>query len=166
MSAIKQEPMDNSPETMPDVKSETIDYPPHIKSEAIEYSPPSKRLKTLSPDSPSASSKGKSKIENEDDDEDDELQLGTCGVCLLDEGVSLRGFIDSCDHYFCFVCIMEWAKIESRCPICKRRFSTIHRPQKDGVFLSERIVNIPVRDQPDDRASGVGRLVVTLVIFL
>ncbi|KAJ0818560.1 putative chromatin regulator PHD family [Helianthus annuus] len=147
MSPIKQEPTDNSPEMMPDIKSETIDYPPHIKSETIEYSPPSKRLKTLSSDSPSASSKGKSKIENEDDNEDDELQLGTCGVCLLDEGVSLRGFIDSCDHYFCFVCIMEWAKIESRCPICKRRFLTIHRPQKDGVFLSERIVNVPVRDQ-------------------
>ncbi|KAJ0754911.1 putative chromatin regulator PHD family [Helianthus annuus] len=147
MSPIKQEPIDNSPEVMPDIKSETIDYPPHIKSETIEYSPPSKRLKTLSSDSPSTSSKGKSKIENEDDNEDDELQLGTCGVCLLDEGVSLRGFIDSCDHYFCFVCIMEWAKIESRCPICKRRFSTIHRPKKDGVFLSERIVNVPVRDQ-------------------
>ncbi|MFS7972227.1 putative transcription factor C2H2 family [Helianthus anomalus] len=145
MSPIKQEPIDNS--------SETIDYPPHIKSETIEYSPPSKRLKTLNSDSPSASSKGKSKIENEDDNEDDEdLQLGTCGVCLLDEGVSLRGFIDSCDHYFCFVCIMEWAKIESRCPICKRRFSTIHRPQKDGVFLSERIVNVPVRDQMIGRA--------------
>ncbi|MFS7962997.1 hypothetical protein Hanom_Chr08g00733031 [Helianthus anomalus] len=93
MSPIKQEPIDNSPEMMPDMKSETI-----------EYSLPSKRLKTLSSDSPSVSSKGKSKIENEDDDE---LQLGTCDTCLLDEGISLRGFIDSCYHYFCFVCIME-----------------------------------------------------------
>ncbi|KAK9278361.1 hypothetical protein L1049_027926 [Liquidambar formosana] len=70
-----------------------------------------------------------------------------CGICLSEEGKSIRGWIDICDHYFCFVCIMEWAKIESRCPICKRRFSTIRRPAKDGVFPSERIVNVPVRDQ-------------------
>ncbi|KAI3785634.1 hypothetical protein L1987_44758 [Smallanthus sonchifolius] len=133
---IKQEPIENSPE-----------WPPDIKSETIEYSP-SKRLKTLSSDSPSTPSKGKSIIvKEEDDDSLAQQQLDTCGVCLLDEGMSLRGFIDSCDHYFCFVCIMEWAKVESRCPICKRRFSSIRRPRKDGIFLSERIVNVPVRDQ-------------------
>ncbi|KVI06478.1 Zinc finger, FYVE/PHD-type [Cynara cardunculus var. scolymus] len=119
----------------------------------MEYtpdSPPTKRLKTLSSGSPSPSLKGKSKIEKEEDDDDDSLpeqQLGTCGVCLLEEGMSLRGLIDSCEHYFCFVCIMEWAKVESRCPVCKRRFSTIRRPPKDGLFFSERIVNVPVRDQ-------------------
>ncbi|KAI3809212.1 hypothetical protein L1987_25182 [Smallanthus sonchifolius] len=98
---IKQEPIENSPEM-------NIEWPPDIKSETIEYSP-SKRLKTLSSDSPSTPSKGKSIIE--DDDSLPQQQLGTCGVCLLDEGMSLRGFIDSCDHYFCFVCIMEWAKV-------------------------------------------------------
>lgn len=42
---------------------------------------------------------------------------------------------------------MEWAKVESRCPMCKRRFAAIRRPPKDGVFPAERIVNVPVRDQ-------------------
>lgn len=142
MSPIKQEAIENSPEMM---------KPPEIKSESIEYptdSSPSKRLKTLTSDSPSTPSKGKSKIEYEDDDNSlPQQDLDTCGICLLQEGMSLRGFIDSCDHFFCFVCIMEWAKVESRCPICKRRFSAIRRDKKDGVFLSERIVNVPVRDQ-------------------
>lgn len=70
-----------------------------------------------------------------------------CGICLLEDDRAIRGWVDSCDHYFCFVCIMEWAKVESRCPMCKRRFSTIRRPPKPGVFPSERIVNVPVRDQ-------------------
>lgn len=42
---------------------------------------------------------------------------------------------------------MEWAKLESRCPMCKRRFTTIRRPPKDGVFPFERLVQVPVRDQ-------------------
>nr|DAD31559.1 TPA_asm: hypothetical protein HUJ06_010410 [Nelumbo nucifera] len=70
-----------------------------------------------------------------------------CGICLSDDGKAIRGWIDSCNHYFCFVCIMEWSKVESLCPMCKQRFSTIRRPPKEGVFLSERIVNVPVRNQ-------------------
>lgn len=42
---------------------------------------------------------------------------------------------------------MEWAKVESKCPFCKRRFSTIRRPPKPPVFASERVVQIPIRDQ-------------------
>lgn len=42
---------------------------------------------------------------------------------------------------------MEWAKVESKCPLCKRRFSTIRRPPKPPVFASERIVHVPIRDQ-------------------
>ncbi|XP_021909187.1 uncharacterized protein LOC110823171 isoform X2 [Carica papaya] len=71
----------------------------------------------------------------------------TCGICLSDGGKLIRGFIDSCDHYFCFVCIMEWARVESRCPMCKCRFTTIRRPPKHGVFTRERVVNVPQRDQ-------------------
>lgn len=81
-----------------------------------------------------------------------------CGICLLEDDRAIRGWVDSCDHYFCFVCIMEWAKVESRCPMCKRRFSTIRRPPKPGVFPSERIVNVPVRDQV--RLFGFFRVIV------
>uniref|UniRef100_A0A1D1Y212 PHD and RING finger domain-containing protein 1 n=1 Tax=Anthurium amnicola TaxID=1678845 RepID=A0A1D1Y212_9ARAE len=72
---------------------------------------------------------------------------GCCGICLTEEGRSIRGRIDSCDHHFCFVCIMEWAKIESRCPLCKQRFGSIRRPPVEGAFILERVVHVPVRDQ-------------------
>ncbi|GAB4845342.1 hypothetical protein Ancab_038750 [Ancistrocladus abbreviatus] len=130
--------------------SETLNFP---------YSP-NKRLKSqtqtlTSPISPSW--KGKRPIEepnNEhfsDDDGDqspidDDAQPRSCGICFS-EGTAIRGCIDSCEHYFCFFCIIEWSKIESRCPMCKRRFSSIRRMRRDGSFISDRAVNVPARDQ-------------------
>ncbi|XP_031404836.1 uncharacterized protein LOC116213867 [Punica granatum] len=74
-----------------------------------------------------------------------------CGICLSSAGEkSIRGMIDCCDHYFCFICIREWAKVESRCPMCKRRFSSILRPAIEGVFDTERVVDVPLRDQVYD----------------
>ncbi|XP_057952378.1 uncharacterized protein LOC131146661 [Malania oleifera] len=122
---------------------------------------PSKLLKSQTLALPLSStffSKGKDKLQEPKDDplkeEEEEVEeeergeeLMRCGVCLSEEGKTIRGWIDSCDHYFCFVCIMEWAKVESRCPMCKRRFSSIRRPPKEGVFACERIVDVPVRDQ-------------------
>ncbi|XP_010547737.1 PREDICTED: uncharacterized protein LOC104819392 isoform X2 [Tarenaya hassleriana] len=77
----------------------------------------------------------------------DESGSPVCGICLSEGGKSITGQIDSCDHYFCFVCILEWAKVESRCPMCKQRFTSIRRPPKLGVFAGERIVRVPQRDQ-------------------
>lgn len=71
----------------------------------------------------------------------------TCGICLSDVGRSIRGRIDSCEHHFCFVCIMEWAKVETRCPLCKQRFRSIRRPVVPGIFAHERVVNTPERNQ-------------------
>lgn len=109
---------------------------------------PTKRLKAQNPTPENSSppsfstSKGKSKVE---------FETNCCGICLSeaaqDDNSVSRGCIDSCDHYFCFVCIMEWAKVESKCPICKRRFSTIRRPAKPPIFSSDRLVRVPVRDQ-------------------
>uniref|UniRef100_A0A5B7B7E7 Putative autophagy-related protein 36 n=1 Tax=Davidia involucrata TaxID=16924 RepID=A0A5B7B7E7_DAVIN len=103
---------------------------------------PNKRLKALN-SPPSSSPKGNDKI----DESTVDSESNSCGICLSEEGKAIRGWIDSCDHYFCFVCIMEWSKVESCCPMCKRRFTTIRRPPVDGVFLSERVINVPVRDQ-------------------
>ena len=46
-----------------------------------------------------------------------------CAICQ--EDVSRRGRLDSCAHVFCVACIKRWAKIETRCPLCKARFSFI-----------------------------------------
>lgn len=116
---------------------------------------PHKRARTLisSPDPSSPISKGKSKIDEAtplpDPKEIEDESGDCCGICLSERGSGgiSRGYLDSCDHYFCFLCIMEWGKVESKCPLCKRRFSTIRRPPKPPVFPSERVVRIPVRDQ-------------------
>lgn len=70
-----------------------------------------------------------------------------CGICLLESAKSICGLIDGCRHHFCFVCIMQWAKTESRCPLCKQRFRSIRRPVVLGLFSTERLVKIPERDQ-------------------
>ncbi|XP_031481543.1 uncharacterized protein LOC116251422 [Nymphaea colorata] len=106
-----------------------------------------KRQKTreIAP-SKTPSRKGKEKVEMGEDDPGASL-LCICGICLSEDGKANRGVIDCCNHYFCFVCIMEWAKVESRCPMCKQRFTSIWRPTKSGSCLQERLVYVPVRDQ-------------------
>ncbi|CAK8563282.1 unnamed protein product [Lathyrus sativus] len=96
--------------------------------------------------SPPTSSK-RPKSEAESDEENNKEQYDCCGICYVERGFSIPGKIDSCNHYFCFVCIMEWAKHESRCPICRQRFSNVRRLPKLGVFSSYRDVKVPFRDQ-------------------
>ncbi|GMI76762.1 hypothetical protein HRI_001345500 [Hibiscus trionum] len=109
---------------------------------------PNKRLKTLSKSIVQDESSDNHPPEQQQSADEDDSDPEMCGICLSNGGRrAIRGKINSCDHFFCFVCIMEWAKVESRCPMCKRRFTAIHRPPKEGVFASERLVNIPQRDQ-------------------
>ncbi|XP_027331187.1 uncharacterized protein LOC113846767 [Abrus precatorius] len=88
------------------------------------------------------SPKKRLKLEAEDDEE-----IVYCGICYGERGVAIAGEIDCCNHYFCFVCIMEWAKHESRCPLCRQRFSNVRRLPMHGVFSSSRDVKVPLRDQ-------------------
>ncbi|XP_050376815.1 uncharacterized protein LOC126794200 [Argentina anserina] len=108
-------------------------------------SSPNKRLKTLNPQIESLPDPNQPQSPPESDDSLPER----CAICFLDDGKAARGKIDCCDHYFCFLCIKEWAKTESRCPMCRRRFDSIRRPPKVGVFIRERLVKVPVRDQGD-----------------
>uniref|UniRef100_A0ACD6AEU9 Uncharacterized protein n=1 Tax=Avena sativa TaxID=4498 RepID=A0ACD6AEU9_AVESA len=102
---------------------------------------------------PSASSKGKATMA-------DEAAEGVpCGICLTDSRQAVRGELDCCTHHFCFVCIMAWARVETRCPFCKARFRTIRRPPVPGRLPSERVVTVPERIQvwhPLGNASLVG----------
>eukprot|EP00249_Psilotum_nudum_P022466 c28526_g1_i1 orf=69-2879(+) len=92
--------------------------------------------------------KGKEKIEEVDGGVGNTVSVAeqVCGICLIEGGTVDRGVLDCCDHYFCYVCIMEWAKVESRCPMCKQRFVKIVKPAVAGMKRS-RTVRIPLRDQ-------------------
>ncbi|KAG2273012.1 hypothetical protein Bca52824_067567 [Brassica carinata] len=78
------------------------------------------------------------------------VMKNVCGICLSEEDMRrLKGALDCCSHYFCFTCIMEWSKVESRCPLCKQRFRTISKPARSthGVDLREVVIRVPERDQ-------------------
>jgi hypothetical protein len=93
---------------------------------------------------PPEPSKGKAKMDGEAEVEGAGKM---CGICYVDGGRAIRGEIDCCAHYFCFVCIMAWGRVESRCPFCKARFRTIRCPPVPGRFPDERIVSVPERNQ-------------------
>eukprot|EP00898_Chlorokybus_atmophyticus_P005056 jgi/Chlat1/5551/Chrsp369S05351 len=75
----------------------------------------------------------------------------SCGICLCE--LLERGRLDSCDHVFCFDCIYKWSKVESRCPMCKRRFTRIKKEEvgsedtRKGTLTVQRSFRIPSRNQ-------------------
>ncbi|TYG47279.1 hypothetical protein ES288_D11G325500v1 [Gossypium darwinii] len=90
--------------------------------------------------------KGKEKVE----EKKAEVIKPVCGICLSEEDKRrFRGTLNCCSHYFCFTCIMEWSKVESRCPLCKQRFETIAKPARStaGVDLRDVVIQVPKRDQ-------------------
>ncbi|KAJ4835372.1 hypothetical protein Tsubulata_021309 [Turnera subulata] len=79
-----------------------------------------------------------------------EVVKQVCGICLSEEDRRrLRGTLNCCSHYFCFTCIMEWSKVESRCPLCKQRFRTITKNGRSnpGPDLRNVVIQVPERDQ-------------------
>ena len=48
-------------------------------------------------------------------------------VCVIcQEDVTDRGRLDGCAHLFCVPCIVRWAEVETKCPLCKARFEVIY----------------------------------------
>ncbi|CAL5399410.1 unnamed protein product [Camellia sinensis] len=90
--------------------------------------------------------KGKDKVE----DMKNEAGKQVCGICLSEQGKkTVQGTLNCCSHYFCFACVMEWSKVESRCPLCKQRFVTISKPANSNTEFDLRtmVVQVPERDQ-------------------
>jgi hypothetical protein len=88
--------------------------------------------------------KGKKKEESE------EAGKPICGICLSEnQRATVQGVLNCCSHYFCFACIMEWSRVESRCPLCKQRFTTITKSSKADLGLGVRkaIIKVEERDQ-------------------
>ncbi|XP_006658989.1 uncharacterized protein LOC102715960 [Oryza brachyantha] len=82
--------------------------------------------------------------------EPEEAWKQTCGICLSEEQkATIQGVLNCCAHYFCFACIMEWSKVESRCPLCKRRFTTITKSSMADLGLGSRkaVIRVEKRDQ-------------------
>ncbi|KAH6945097.1 hypothetical protein HPB50_007203 [Hyalomma asiaticum] len=56
-----------------------------------------------------------------------------CVICM--ERPKDKALPDCCDHTFCFSCLVKWARVQAKCPLCKREFSSImHDFCSSGVY--------------------------------
>eukprot|EP00741_Cyanophora_paradoxa_P013919 tig00020723_g13436.t1 len=56
-----------------------------------------------------------------------------CPICL--EQTQNTALADQCFHAFCFACILQWAEVTARCPLCKQPFrSVIHSIVSDREY--------------------------------
>ncbi|KMT13814.1 hypothetical protein BVRB_4g076600 [Beta vulgaris subsp. vulgaris] len=109
-----------------------------IQEDEVSYEPKKTPVKNVR--------KGKEKAEEKKND----VGKPVCGVCLTEEGKNtVRGTLNCCSHYFCFACIFEWSKVETRCPLCKQRFVSISKPGRcgRGFDLRDTVIPVPERDQ-------------------
>ena len=60
-----------------------------------------------------------------------------CAVCLTHP--SERAVLDSCAHVFCVPCLSRWAKIETKCPLCKSRFTTMTPTSATGAQIGDAV---------------------------
>ncbi|KAK7318092.1 hypothetical protein RJT34_02790 [Clitoria ternatea] len=58
-----------------------------------------------------------------DNDDVEAIEGERCGICM--DVVVDRGVLDCCQHWFCFVCIDNWATITNLCPLCQNEFQLI-----------------------------------------
>lgn len=82
--------------------------------------------------------------------EPEEALKQICGICLSEEQrATIQGVLNCCSHYFCFACILEWSKVESKCPLCKRRFNTVTKSSVTdvGSGLRNAAIRVEKRDQ-------------------
>lgn len=76
-----------------------------------------------------------------------------CAICLSTP--KTRALLDSCAHVFCVKCLERWARVETRCPLCKTRFTTATPVCGDDA--SKRVGETVVfkeRNQGDGDAGG------------
>ncbi|KAL6649785.1 hypothetical protein ACP70R_014009 [Stipagrostis hirtigluma subsp. patula] len=113
-----------------------------------ETEPPPKALPMLHMRRISAARKEEDKGKKKEEPE--EAGKPICGICLSEEQrATVQGVLNCCSHYFCFACIMEWSRVESRCPLCKQRFTTITKSSKIDLGLGQRkaVIRVEERDQ-------------------
>jgi len=84
--------------------------------EVLESSPPKEQIGKIEETKPKES-------ENKNEDKKQEAIELQCGICF--EKVKMRGILNSCDHPYCFSCILKWSKESNTCPFCKVRFTSL-----------------------------------------
>ncbi|KAM3140238.1 hypothetical protein pb186bvf_007594 [Paramecium bursaria] len=60
------------------------------------------------------------------------ISVQQCDICY--DIITKKGILDSCNHYFCFECIMNWSKSNITCPKCRQQFSKVEET-RHRVFI-------------------------------
>ena len=83
------------------------------------------------------------------------MEITQCPICLSIFGDNVdvdKGFLN-CIHVFCYPCIRTWARLSTKCPLCKSTFESILKVSQQDPTKSET-VPIPKRGRlplpPDD----------------
>lgn len=53
--------------------------------------------------------------------------MDICSICT--EACKVPTSLN-CKHQFCYRCIIEWAKLNNVCPLCKQAFTVVHKFNK------------------------------------
>eukprot|EP00794_Sanderia_malayensis_P000401 gene401-1035_t len=84
--------------------------------------------------------------ENSEKPTDDQETLNDeqkeCPICLVEFNGQIIGNPENCRHFFCVVCIKEWAKTVNSCPIDRMKFNVINVQRSvNGALLEEYYVD-------------------------
>ena len=71
----------------------------------------------------------------------DLLEKGKCAICM-DFIKPQQALLDCRHNQFCFDCIVNWASISNKCPLCMQKFFTVR-----NLFTSEIL---PVEDKANE----------------
>nr|XP_041567008.1 E3 ubiquitin-protein ligase Topors-like [Taeniopygia guttata]XP_041567010.1 E3 ubiquitin-protein ligase Topors-like [Taeniopygia guttata]XP_041567012.1 E3 ubiquitin-protein ligase Topors-like [Taeniopygia guttata] len=73
---------------------------------------------------------------------------GLCPICL--GNLENATCVEVCRHYFCFICIWEWAKLTETCPLCKQPFKRLLRAGTADNNHEERVAGRLVCPPPKE----------------
>ncbi|KAM9807639.1 uncharacterized protein phrf1 [Neosynchiropus ocellatus] len=74
-----------------------------------------------------------------------------CPICLNSFTVQPVATPESCEHYFCLDCILEWAKNANSCPVDRISFNSIYLRKSYGGKVQKVItVRKPVKEVQDE----------------
>jgi len=80
--------------------------------------------------------------------------MSTCAICT--DPLQSQCQLDSCEHVFCFECILRWTQTSSTCPLCKRPVTRLFRSGSRRPYSVPQIVQAAdySEDELDRLAAG------------
>eukprot|EP01137_Pigoraptor_chileana_P006860 Opistho-2@51703 len=59
-----------------------------------------------------------------------------CAICFEDLFEESKGILPQCRHSFCLTCIVKWARVNPRCPLCKIHITHVDSHfELDGTYV-------------------------------